>query len=144
MTMSDQRDGSTRVEREVLEILERAEASQTPVDTMQAAMRRRNAATRAKVSQLGARPRLPVAINSGLARIVGALVLALLSAVIADYSRLLAVLLAIGSLIVFFSLWFPTGPSGSFDAPRWRGQDLRDRGSPPFGIGRNWRNRPRR
>jgi hypothetical protein len=139
MTANDQRDRSSRVEREILEILERAEAERSPVDDLQAAARRRAAMTRARMTRVSSFRLLPSVINAEVARIAGALVLALIAAGVAGSSHLLAVLLAIISLVIFFSLWFPSRTTGPGSGPRWRGQDLRDRGGPsPFGRGRNW------
>jgi hypothetical protein len=143
MTASDQRDGSSRIEREVLEILERAEAAQKPTDALHDAVRRRGASTRATFAR-ARRPTLPSLMSSELIRIVGALLLAFVAGAIADTSHLLAVFMAIVSAILFFSLWFPGRASSSFNAPRWRGQDLRDRGPrSSFNRGRIWPRRPR-
>jgi hypothetical protein len=62
----------------------------------------------------------------------GSLLLAAGAAMIADLSRLLAIGLAIASIVLFFSLWAPSRTSNLGDAPtRWRGQDLRDPEQPP-------------
>jgi hypothetical protein len=64
---------------------------------------------------------------------VGSLLLAAAAAMLADASRLLAVLLAIASALALFSLWIPAGGSPLGNGPtRWRGRDLRDDG-PTFG-----------
>jgi len=57
-------------------------------------------------------------------RIVGALALAIAAALLGEFSRLLAVVAAIASLLLFFSLWFPTSRVSSAHRPRWRGRDL--------------------
>jgi hypothetical protein len=142
MTTTDPRDGSSRVEREILEILERAEASQTPVENFQAAVRRRRATTQAQVSR-GTAPRwLQDRLSPALLRLIAALALAFVAALIAGSSHLLAVLLAIASGIVFFSLWVPIGPSRTGGGRRWRGQDLDDR--PPYDFALRRRPRPPR
>lgn len=127
MTASEQHDRSSRLEREVREILERADAEQRPLDNVQHAVRRKRQVARATVANAW-RPSIPAALNSEIARIVAAFVLAIVAAVIADWSHLLAIVFAIASLLTFFSLWFPARGPNSFDTPRWRGQDLRDRG----------------
>lgn len=139
MTASEQHDRSTRLEREVREILERADAEQRPIDTMQNAVRRKRYEARASVANAWRRPSLPAALNSEIARIVAALVLAIVAAAVTGWSHLLAIVVAIASLVMFFSLWLPSRGPSSFDAPRWRGQDLRDPGSGP-----RWPRRPTR
>jgi hypothetical protein len=131
MTASEQPDRSSRLEREVREILERADAEQTPLDNLQGAVRQKRNAARVKMSEARSRPSLPAAANSEVVRIVLAIALAIVAAAIADWSRLLAVLIAIASVFVFFSLWLPSRGPGPFDTPRRRGQDLRDRGPRP-------------
>jgi NADH:ubiquinone oxidoreductase subunit 2 (subunit N) len=84
--------------------------------------------TRAEAHQRLKRPS-PVSLNSKYVtpetlRIVGALALAIVAVMLGEVSRLLAVLAAIASLIVFFSLWFPTSGTSSSTRPRWRGRDL--------------------
>jgi hypothetical protein len=134
MTASDQHDMSSRVEREVREILERAEAKPAPVDAIQSAVRRQTAATRSKISRSSTSGWSKSSISSEVGRIVIALVLAVAAAGISGYSHLLAVIMAIGSAIILFSLWVPARSQNGDSGPRWRGRDLRDRGSQgPFG-----------
>lgn len=64
-------------------------------------------------------------LSPGLLRIGGALVLAIIAAAIAEASHLLAIIAAIASLLVFFSLWFPSRASLSSQPLRWRGRDIR-------------------
>lgn len=133
MNASEEPRESTRVEREVLEILERSESAQTPASQIQSAVRRQSASAREQLSRSTfERPTLAV-LSSDIARIAGALILAICAAALSDASRLLAVVLAIASALIFFSLWLPARPSGPGDSPRWRGQDLRDNGPPRFG-----------
>jgi hypothetical protein len=135
MNASDPGERSTRVEREIREILERADASQRPVDNFQDAVRRKRATMQARASGASRSRWTPAIVSPALARILGALALAILAAVMDDYVRFLAVLLAIASAVVFFSLWVPTRPSGvDGDSPRWRGQRLDD-DEPRFGFG---------
>jgi hypothetical protein len=142
MNASDPGKNSSRVEREVLEILERASSTQSPVENVQATVRRQSASARAR---LAARSRQPWRLREwpqGLFRIGAALLLALGAALIGDTFHLGAIVLAIASAIAFFSLWVPTRISGPGNAPRWRGQDLREGDDPPgFDLGRI---RPRR
>jgi hypothetical protein len=137
MNAREPQGGSSRVEREILEILERADAGPKPVEQLQTAVRRQNAAARAQLSRT-----VPTVWSSDLLRMAGALLLAILAAAIADASRLVAIVLALGSMAAFFSLWVPSRGPNLGDAPRWRGQDLRHSGGPPgFDPQRFW---PRR
>jgi hypothetical protein len=140
MTTSDPKNGASRVEREILEILERAEASQTPVENFQAAVRRRRAAARAQVSRTSTPGWLRSRISPALLRLAAALALAVLAALIADVSHLLAMVLALASGVAFFSLWIPSGPSRTGGRHRWRGQDLDD-DRPPLDFA--FRRRPK-
>jgi hypothetical protein len=141
MSTTGSPEGPTRIEREILEILERAEAEKHPVDDIQAAVRRRSARTKAKI-QTANRQGWSVNWSSDLVRIVGALALAVAAALMANVSDFLAVFLAIASGVALLSLWFRAGPGGPGDRPRWRGQDLDGPGgSSPFGgsTPRSWR-----
>jgi hypothetical protein len=137
MNASDPGERSSRVEREVLEILERTSTTASPVENVQATVRRQSASARARLSQSSHQPWRWQVWPHGLFRIGAALLLAIAAALIADAFRLGAILLAIASAIAFFSLWVRTGASGPGDAPRWRGQDLRGGDDPPgFDLGR--------
>ena len=64
MSVNDAPERSSRVDREIREILDRAEAGRTPVESMQTAIKRRRAVTRARVSSqpsppMTPKPRLP-------------------------------------------------------------------------------------
>ncbi|MGH2613691.1 MAG: hypothetical protein ACRDJC_00490 [Thermomicrobiales bacterium] len=134
MNASDPGERSTRVEREILEILERADAEKTPVASFQEAVRRKQAAARGQVSR-DATPRWSLPnTSSPLVRIAGAVLFAVVAAMTADASRLIAVVFAIASAVAFFSLWVPSRPSGIGESPRWRGQRLDD-DEPRFGFG---------
>ena len=127
MSSDSPRNGSTRVEREILEILERADATATPVDDFQAAVRRRRASAQRRANRVSLPGLSPQILKMG-----GSLLLAAGAAMIADLSRLLAVVLAIASIVLFLSLWAPSQASGLGDSPtRWRGRDLRDPGQQP-------------
>lgn len=140
MSATNTPDGPSRVEREILEILERAEAEQHPVEDFQAAVRRKRERTRARV-QTVSHTDWTSKWSSDIARIVGALALAVAAALTANVSNYLAVFLAIASGVALLSLWFRSGPSGPGEGPRWRGQDLdRPRGPSPIGgASRSWR-----
>jgi hypothetical protein len=56
MNASDPGEKSSRVEREVLEILERASASQSPVENMHATVRRQSASARARLAKSAHHP----------------------------------------------------------------------------------------
>jgi hypothetical protein len=125
MNASDPGEKSSRVEREVLEILERVSASQSPVENMQATVRRQRASARARLAKSAHHPSRLREWPQGLLKIGAALLLAIAAASIADAFRLGA------SGIAFFSLWVPPRVSGPGNAPRWRGRDLRDDDDPP-------------
>jgi hypothetical protein len=131
MNASDSGEKSSRVEREVLEILERASAAQSPVENVQATVRRQSASARARISK-GAYQRSRLREwPQGLLKIGAALLLAIAAALLADAFRLGAIILAIASAIAFFSLWVPARGSGPGSSPRWRGRDLSDDDDPP-------------
>ncbi|MCC7022814.1 MAG: hypothetical protein IT338_08300 [Thermomicrobiales bacterium] len=138
MNATDPSDRSSRVEREVLEILERVEAAQSPVENLQAAVRRQQQSAWAQLRKSSRHgPALPSWLTPDVARILGAFGLAILAALLGDVARMLAIPLAIASAIVFFSIWFPSSPRQSGGGPRWRGQDLNGpEGPPPIDIGR--------
>ena len=143
MTVGDSHERSTRVEREVLEILERADAAGSPVENLQAAVRRQRASAGSRVTQGANGVRLQRWLSPATTRIVGSVAFATAAVVVADVSRLLALLLALASSAAFFSLWVPARGSVVGDGPtRWRGRDLRDEDS-SFGRGpeapRPWR-----
>ena len=114
----------SRLEQEVREILERSEAQRSPMDHLSDSMHR----TRAEAQQRLQRPASSQArsriLTPDILRILGALALAIVAALLAGISGLLATVAAIASLIVFFSLWFPTSRATSSSRPRWRGRDL--------------------
>jgi hypothetical protein len=137
MNASDPGERASRVEREVLEILERASTAQSPAEHVQATVRRQGASARARVSQSSRRSWRLQEWPQGLLRIGAALLLAIGAAWVADAFRLGAIVLAVASAIAFFSLWVPARVSGPGNTPRWRGQDLREGDDPPgFDLGR--------
>lgn len=134
MSAGDARGDSSRVEREILEILERADAPPAPVKRIQIAAQRQRASIPTSMFNTFGRK-----WSTEIGKIAGALLLAIAAATIADHSRLLGVMLAIASAVIFFSLWFPGRPSGWSESPRWRGRDLRDSPrSSPSGLGWSW------
>jgi VIT1/CCC1 family predicted Fe2+/Mn2+ transporter len=128
MTIKDRGEGSSRIEREVLEILERAESQQTPVEHVRSVVRRQGAAASTRAAEARNRSSLSRFLTHGISQIVGALILAVFAAVVSDSSRIVALLLAVASAVVFFSLWIPGRSSSGTERPRWRGQDLRGPG----------------
>jgi hypothetical protein len=131
MNASDQGERSSRLEREVLEILERTNTPPSPVESVHAAVRRQRASASARLS-VGPRHRwLPRSWSQDLVRLAAALVLAIAAAWIADTFRVGALVLAIASAIAFFSLWAQPGTSSLGKPTRWRGRDLNDRDDPP-------------
>lgn len=114
----------TRLEQEVREILERTEAQRSPIDQIGDAVHRQKVATHRRLKQSALPPVQSRILTPEILRIVGALALAVLAAVLGEVSRLLAMMVAIASLILFFSLWFPVSRATSTDRPRWRGRDL--------------------
>jgi len=115
-------NSSSRVEREILEILEKADASVTPIDKFSNTIRRRPQIARPTISsRLGGR------ITPGIAKIAASIVLAILSATVAGASHLLSLGFAIASLIVLFTLWIPSRTANIGERPRWRGRDIDDR-----------------
>jgi hypothetical protein len=131
MNAGDPGEKSSRVEREVLEILERANAATSPVENVQATVRRQSASARARLSKSAREPWRLRQWPQGLFRIGAALFLAIAAALIGEAFRLGAIVLAIASAIAFFSLWVPSRASGAGSPPRWRGRDLHDDDDPP-------------
>jgi hypothetical protein len=131
MNASDPGEKSSRVEREVIEILERASAAQSPVENVQATVRRQGATARARLSKSAHVSSRFREWPQGLLRIGAALLFAIAAALIADAFHLGAIILAIASGIAFFSLWVPARVSGSDGPPRWRGRDLGEEDDPP-------------
>lgn len=137
MSATEERERPSRVEREILEILERSEERQTPVEVIHAAVRRQQVTSRAP-RVFSAHHSWTSRLNSpGILRLGGALLLAIVAVAVAGLSSLLGTILAIASAVIFFSLWFPSRTPGIQNSPRWRGQDLGPtRGPRPF-----WRDR---
>ena len=101
-------------------------ASQTQLENILAGVRRGRATARPQVSRTSLPGWLQSRLSPALMRLVAAFALAIVAALIADFSRLLAVFLAIASAAAFFSLWVPSGPAPLDGKPRWRGQELDD------------------
>ena len=131
MNAGDPGERSTRVEREVLEILERTNAAQSPVENVQAAVRRKKESARAQLSSNSRSSWIPQHWPQEFLRLAAALALAIAAALIADAFRLGAVVLAIASAVCFFSLWVNPRTSNLGRPSRWRGRDLDDRDDPP-------------
>ena len=133
MTEPESPQPSTRVEREIREILERADAKATPVEDLQATLARHSRSIRAQLPGIGSHR-----LSTGVYKIVGALVLALVAAGFSQYSQLAAVFLAILSAIAFFSLWFPSLDTDAGGQKRWRGRDLSGPGTASGNGGNRW------
>jgi hypothetical protein len=142
MNASDPGERSTRLEREVLEILERANTPPSSVENVQATVRRQRASASARLS-IGARHGWwPRNWPQDLFRLATALVLAIAAAMIAEAFRFGALVLAIASAIAFFSLWAQPRTTSLGKPTRWRGRNLDDQDDPPsFDPGRllRWR-----
>lgn len=138
---------STRLEEQIREILEQADR--------EPAWRRWLRRVRRPRARLEARPPRPRrrawSIEPTWAWLGATFGLALLAIVLSDWSRTLAMLLAISSLIVFFApivARFRRGPVEVSGSRRWRGRDI-DLPPPRIGlVGRLrywlWRLRQRR
>ncbi len=116
----------SRLEDEVLEILQKADRPPTVADQV------RFKARESKVS-LGwaAASRGRFDLRGPLAPLVGAVAVALLGALVRDVSPLLASLLGVVAFGLFCSVWFAPS-TGSGTGNRWRGRDLGDLpGRPP-------------
>jgi len=115
--------GRSRVETEVLEILERADRDPTIADRMRA----KTLETRVALNRRSA-PGRPANLTPGIL-LAGSVLLAIAAAALRGVSPLLAVLLGFASFGMLAALWFDRGqslPSGS----RWRGRDLGPDGGP--------------
>jgi hypothetical protein len=115
-------NNSSRVEREILEILEKAEASVTPIDKFSTNLRRRPQIAHPRIS-----PKINGKFTPEIIKIITSLLLAFLAAGVASASHLLGLGFAIASLVVLFSLWIPSRTANIGDRPRWRGRDLGDK-----------------
>ena len=114
----------SRLEQEVREILERTEAQRTPIDHISESVHRTKIGAQQRLKHpksWSARSRF---MAPDILRLAGALALAILAALLGSISNLLATVAAIASLIVFFSLWFPSTRTTATSRPRWRGRDL--------------------
>ncbi len=124
MTMRDP-NNSSRVEREILEILEKADASVTPIDKISTNLRRRPQPARSLIPS-----KLEGKVTPEIIKLAASLLLAFLAAAVAGASHLLGLGFAIASLILLFSLWIPSRSTGLGERPRWRGRELGDK--PPL------------
>lgn len=114
----------SRLEQEVREILERTEAERSPVEHISDSLHRTRAGAQQRLKRPSSTHTYSRFLTPDILRIVGALALAIVAALLAGVSGLLATVAAIASLIVFFSLWFPSPRATSASRPRWRGRDL--------------------
>lgn len=116
----------SRVEDEVLEILQKADRPPTIADQV------RLRAREGKVTLGGTTTsQILLGLQGPLAPLVGAVAAALLGALLRELSPLLATMLGVVAFGLFCSVWFAPSP-GSGPGNRWRGRDLGDLpGRPP-------------
>ena len=114
----------SRLEQEVREILERTEAERSPIDHINDSVRRRTIEAQHRLQRPASRSRRSRVFTPEILRIVGSLALAIMAVLLGSVSNLLAVVLAIASLLVFFSLWLPSPRATTAGRPKWRGRDL--------------------
>lgn len=119
--------GRSRVEAEVLEILERADRDPTIADRMRAKTLETRVALERRSSPGRPRNLTPVTL------LAGSVLLAIAAAAVRGVSPLLAVLLGIASFGMLAALWFDRGQSLP-TASKWRGRDIDPR-SGPDGVG---------
>jgi hypothetical protein len=114
----------SRLEQEVREILERTEAQRSPMEHISDSVDHTRAEAQQRLQRPAPFPARSKYLTPDILRLVGALALALVAVLLSGISNLLATVAAIASLIVFFSLWFPSIRSSTTHRPRWRGRDL--------------------
>lgn len=117
-------DRPSRLEQEVREILERTEAERSPIDHISDSVRRRTIDAQHRLQRPASRTLRSRMFTPEILRIVGALALAIMAVLLGSVSNLLSVVLAIASLLVFFSLWLPSPRATTAERPKWRGRDL--------------------
>lgn len=120
----------TRLESEILEIMERADREPTPIEKARGSLTKARFGAPRALDQHSRRWRSRV---SGLGLLLAAAVLAILSFVLDDRSALVGRLLgfaAILAFVVFFAKAFLGGRSEQDQTKRWRGRDLDDDYSP--------------
>jgi Flp pilus assembly protein TadB len=141
-----QQEPLTRIEREVLEILERSEEERPPVtDLVKWRAQHQRRKSQQQLSQ--AAQRLRGFLSPGVLLIFG-VALALVAVFALDSSHGIGRLVSVGAIVLIL---VPIGmafrrPSRPNDVKRWRGQDmvLRDRGESPItAIKQWWQNRKR-
>jgi hypothetical protein len=141
-----QQEPLTRIEREVLEILERTETERPPVtDLVKWKAQHQRRRSQQQLSMAG--QRLRQILSPGMLLVCG-VVLSLIAVFALDsssgFGRIVSIA-AIALIIIPFGMAFrrPNRPS---DVKRWRGQDmvLNDQGeSPVTAVKRWWKNRNR-
>ena len=113
----------TRLEDEVLQILNQVDRDPTPAERLRDAGRR----GRRAVSKPPALPSPMRRLGPGL-WLVASLLIAGAAALVAPSSHLAGFVLGIASLACLVMVWRPTASSGGDGVRRWRGRDL---GGPP-------------
>ncbi len=145
--MSDSDERYSRVEREILEILDGMETNEEATRPAKVVDFRRS--KRKKMSQISLPSPKPLAPRSFFsvtpARLLIATVgLALAAIFVQDYSGTLATIFVLAAIASFLAMFFVrSGPRGSVSSStqtkRWRGRDI-DLGSPPTSRSRSgWR-----
>ena len=130
----------SRMEDEVLEILYRTDQPTSFADHVR---RKTTRSRRARLSMLAGHRRLPRTLSSG-SLLLASLGTALLAMLTEDTSRILATLLALGSLALLLAPIFTRyRRPGQSDVKRWRGRDMDLSPPPPAWVGA-LRNRFRR
>lgn len=115
--------GRSRVESEVLEILERADRDPTIADKVRA----KSLETRVALGRR-ATPGCPRNLTPSLL-LLGSVLLAIAAAALRGVSPLLAILLGFASFGMLAALWFDRGQSMP-SVSKWRGRDLDPRSGP--------------
>jgi hypothetical protein len=127
--------GRSRVEEEIIEILERADRPPTVIDQVRG---------HAALGQASVRHSLQRGVHvswSPRAAIATAFLLALAALVVRGPVPVLAAILAVLSFAALVSLWFVRSVTPPPSGPKWRGQDMR--GSSPVDQWLSRRNLPR-
>ena len=122
--------GRSRVENEIIEILERVDRQPSVIEQVRASSLSRQTALRQTINQ-----RRMVRLTPRVA-ILASLVLAIVAIALRGSVPWLAALMAVASFLALISLWF-NRVDPSLGPPKWRGQDL---GAGPTAL-EQWRAR---
>jgi hypothetical protein len=145
--MPDPNKPYTKVEREVLEILDQMEqqpAKDRPNNVVDFRARQRKRSWRWPSLR---RPQISLRLLTPLRMLLLTVVLAVAAFIVRDFSSTLALILAIGSITSLLSLFFIGGSSGSGpgngpprspQTKRWRGQDIEMKPSKGDSSDKRW------